>query len=115
MNLGHHAQAGRRVGVIENQRILFARSRAQAAPDYLHEQHLGLGRTSQLQASYVPINTGRQSPNVCDYLVGPVMETALDIGAISARRVSVLVGAGDARIGEALLEHLRVGTVDRKE
>src|SRR6516225_11794290 len=99
-------------GMIENQQMILSVCRPQAPPHDLHEQHFRLGWSRQNDASHVPVDAGRQCPNVHNDLESAIMKTSLDLGPPCIASERVLIGSLDATRLELLLELLGMCPVD---
>src|SRR6516162_2100488 len=99
-------------GMVENQQMILAVRRSQTTPHDLHEQHLTLGRTSQNDAPHVPVDAGRQCPDIHNDLERAVMETGLDLSAPRITRERILIGSLDPTSLELLLELLGMSPID---
>src|SRR6516162_4469157 len=99
-------------GMIENQQMVLAVRRSQTSPHDLDEQHLALGRTRQNDASHVPVDAGRQRPDVHNDLESAVMKTGLDLGSPGIASERILIGSLDATSLELLLELLGMSPID---
>ena len=58
MDVGDEAKPGVIIGMVEDQAVSLALSRAQTATDHLHEQYFGFRGPRQDDGAHVPVDAG---------------------------------------------------------
>src|SRR5690554_5706385 len=111
VDVGDEAQPKVSVGMVEDEAVVLAGSRAEATPDYLREQNLALRRPCEDDATHVPIHTRRQGADVAHHLEPARLKRRLYLRPLGSVGEGVLIAAGHACLLELLLKVFRMGAV----
>src|SRR5690554_3574249 len=111
VDVGDEAEPKVSVGMVEDEAVILAGSRAEATPDYLREQNLALRRPCEDDATHVPIHASRERPDVAHHLEPTGLKRRLDLRPLGSVGEGVLIAAGHACSLELLLKVFRMGAV----